>query len=90
MRVDNSMQFGTPAIEVQAGQPLQLTLENDGGQVHDFSLSDGVSQPVKIEAAGGQTTSGVFTINQPGTYAFVCSQPSHALLGMKGTIVAHG
>ena len=88
MRVDNSMQFATPALEVQAGQPLELTLENVGGMPHDFTLSDGVSQPVKIEAKGGETSSGTFTIDKPGTYAFVCSQPAHALAGMRGTIIA--
>ena len=88
MRVDNSMQFGTPALEVQAGQPLELTLENVGGMPHDFTLSDGVSQPVKIEAKGGETSSGTFTIDRPGTYTFVCSQPAHALAGMRGTLIA--
>jgi plastocyanin len=88
MRVDNSMQFGTPALEVQAGQPLEFTLENVGGMPHDFTLSDGVSEPVKIEAKGGETSSGTFTIDRPGTYTFVCSQPAHALAGMRGTIIA--
>ena len=88
MRVDNSMQFGTPALEVQAGQPLELTLENVGGMPHDFTLSDGVSEPVKIEAKGGETSSGTFTIDRPGTYTFVCSQPAHALAGMRGTLIA--
>src|SRR5919205_343671 len=64
MRVDNSMQFATPALEVQAGRPLELTLENVGGMPHDFTLGDGVSRPVKIEAKGGETSSGTFTIDQ--------------------------
>lgn len=90
MRVDNSMQFATPSLAVQAGQPVQLTLENTGDMPHDFTLSDGVTQPVKIEAAGGQTASGSFIIAQPGTYSFVCSQPGHALMGMRGTITVRG
>jgi plastocyanin len=87
MRVDNTMKFGTPAISVEAGQPVELTLENVGGMPHDFTLSDGVAQPVKIEAAGGQTAQGSFAIDKPGTYQFVCSQPAHAMAGMRGTIV---
>src|SRR5262245_59932139 len=82
MRVDNTMQFGTPSIAVAAGQPLELSLENVGSMEHDFTLSDGVAQQVKIEAAGGQTASDTFTIDKPGTYQFVCGQPGHALAGM--------
>jgi len=88
MRVDNTMQFATATLEVQAGQPLELTVENVGGMAHDFSLSEGVAQPVRIEAAGGQTAGATFTIDKPGTYTFVCSQPAHALAGMRGTIIA--
>jgi len=87
MRVDNTMQFATPTLAVRAGQPLDLSLENVGDMPHDFTLSDGVAEPIKIEAAGGQTAHGTFEIDKPGTYQFVCSQPAHALSGMRGTIV---
>jgi plastocyanin len=88
LRVDNSMSFANTALAVQVGAPLELTLENAGGMTHDFSLSDGVVQPIKIEAAGGETAHGTFVIDRAGTYQFVCSQPAHALAGMRGTIVA--
>ena len=88
MRVDNTMHFGTPSIAVQAGQPLELTLENVGDAPHDFSLSDGVAQPIKIEAAGGQSAHATLLVMRPGTFQFVCNQPGHALAGMRGTIVA--
>jgi len=55
---------------------------------HDFSLTDGVAQPVKITATGGQSASGTFTIEKPGTYSFDCSMPGHAAAGMRGTIAA--
>ena len=82
------MQFANTVLDVNVGEPVELTLENAGSMTHDFSLSDGVAQPVKIEAAGDQTAHGTFTIERPGTYEFVCSQPGHALAGMRGTIVA--
>jgi uncharacterized cupredoxin-like copper-binding protein len=88
MRVDNTMQFGTRALAVKAGQPLELTLENVGGMPHDFSISQGAAEPVKIEAQPGESARGAFTIDKPGTYEFVCNQPAHALAGMRGTIVA--
>jgi plastocyanin len=87
VRVDNSMQFSPAALAVQAGQPLELTLENVGDMTHDLSLSDGIGQPVKIEAAGGHSATARVIFQQPGTYTFTCSQPAHALAGMKGTAV---
>ena len=65
-----------------------LTLSNTGQTVHDWSLTQGAEQPVKISAAGGQSASGTFTIDRPGTYTFICSQPGHEAGGMKGTLTA--
>lgn len=84
--VGNSMQFAPASIVVRAGQPVELTLRNGGGLPHDFALAEGVSRPVKLEAQGGQTARGTFTIDTPGTYAFACTVPGHAAAGMRGTI----
>src|SRR5262249_56722297 len=86
--VGNAMQFAPAALVVRAGQPVELTLRNGGAIPHDFTLAGGASGPVKIEAQGGQTARGTFTIDTPGTYAFVCSAPGHAAAGMRGTITA--
>jgi nitrite reductase (NO-forming) len=86
MTVANSMQFAPPSLELRSGQPVELTLRNGGGMPHDFTLANGAARPVKIEAAGGQTAHDTFTIDTPGTYAFVCSVPGHAAAGMRGTI----
>jgi uncharacterized cupredoxin-like copper-binding protein len=84
----NSMSFEPAAIRVRAGQPVELTLRNDGQMPHDFTLGEGVAQPVKITANGGQSATGTFTLDKPGTYTFECSVPGHALAGMRGTITA--
>jgi nitrite reductase (NO-forming) len=86
--VGNSMHFAPPSLVVRAGQPVELTLRNGGGIPHDFALAEGASSPVKIEAQGGQTARGTFTIDTPGTYAFVCTVPGHADAGMRGTLTA--
>jgi len=86
--VGNAMQFAPASMVVRAGQPVELTLRNGGGLPHDFALAEGVSSPVKIEAQGGRTARGTFTIDAPGTYAFVCTVPGHAAAGMRGTITA--
>ena len=86
--VGSAMQFAPSSLVVRAGQPVELTLRNGGGIPHDVTLAEGASHPVKIEAPAGQTARGTFTIDSPGTYAFVCSVPGHAAAGMRGTITA--
>ncbi len=88
LKVGNSMSFEPSSIVVRAGQPVELTLSDDGVLPHDFTLSEGVPEPVKIGVAGGQTAQATFTLDRPGTYAFICSVPGHAMAGMRGTITA--
>jgi len=83
----DTLKFDPTALNAKAGQPIQLTLDNSSGQlVHDFNLTQGVSQPVTITAQPGQKANGTFTIDKPGTYTYVCSQPGHEQAGMKGTL----
>ena len=85
---NDAMRFEPNVITVRAGHPVELTLKNDGTNDHDFALSEGVGQPVKIVVKGGQSASSTFTLDKPGTYSFTCSQFGHAGAGMKGTIEA--
>jgi nitrite reductase (NO-forming) len=88
IKVGNSMHFDPAAFEVQAGQPIEIVLQNDGLLPHNFVLAQGVQTPVKIDARGGVTTSATFTLDRPGTYPFICSVPGHEAAGMRGTITA--
>ena len=49
----DAMRFEPNVITVHAGQPVELTLTNDGSSDHDFTLSEGVAEPVKIVVKGG-------------------------------------
>jgi uncharacterized cupredoxin-like copper-binding protein len=84
----DAMRFEPNAITVRAGEPVELTLTNDGSSDHDFALSEGVAQPVKVVVKGGQSATSTFTLDRPGTYNFTCSQFGHAGAGMRGTITA--
>lgn len=75
-------QFSPNAFTVNAGQPFTIELTAVDAE-HDLSVR-GVDGHVHVLA--GQTVSGGFQIDQPGTYEFVCDQPGHADAGMKGTI----
>jgi uncharacterized cupredoxin-like copper-binding protein len=83
---DHGMKFQPSAVGVRAGQPLDLTLRNSDESEHDLTLNEGVAEPVKLTANGGETTSWTVTFETQGTYKFECSIPGHALLGMRGTI----
>ena len=82
----DTMKFDPPTLSAKAGQPIQVTLDNSGQLVHDFSVTEGVSQPVKTIAQPGQKAVTTFTIDKPGTYTYFCSQPGHEEAGMKGTL----
>jgi uncharacterized cupredoxin-like copper-binding protein len=84
----DDMKFEPAAISLRAAQPLELTLRNAGQMPHDFTLSEGAAQPVKLAVNGGEITSDTFVTDKPGTFTFECSMPGHALAGMRGTITA--
>jgi nitrite reductase (NO-forming) len=88
VKAHDTMRFDPPTISVPVGQPVQVTLANDGTLIHDLVFGEGVAQPVKIEANGKTSVSATLTIAQPGTYTYICAQPGHEAAGMKGTIVA--
>jgi nitrite reductase (NO-forming) len=82
----DTMKFDPPTLSAKAGQPIQVTFDNTGALVHDFSISEGVAQPVKSIAQPGQKAVATFTIDTPGAYTYFCSQPGHEQAGMKGTL----
>ena len=88
VQATDALKFEPSTITVKAGQPVQLTLSNTGQMQHDWSLDQGATQPVKIVANAGQSATGTFTIQKPGTYTFICSVPGHAAAGMQGTLIA--
>jgi len=73
-------------ITVRAGQPLQVTFENGGEILHDFTAQQGLARPITILEEGGQSATATITYDKPGRYKFFCSQPGHDQLGMHGTI----
>jgi uncharacterized cupredoxin-like copper-binding protein len=85
---NSGVRFEPSTMVVRAGQPVELTLRNDSELPHDFVLSEGVRQPIKVAAARGQSAVGTFTFDRPGTFTFVCSEPGHEFAGMKGAITA--
>ncbi len=80
------MKFEPATLTVRAGHPVQVSFENAGQTIHDFTLKEGVAQPARAVAQGRQSASVTFTVDRPGTYTFICEQPGHEAAGMKGTL----
>jgi uncharacterized cupredoxin-like copper-binding protein len=92
--------FGPTKIEVLAGQPVKITLQNTGLIDHDWVVRDlrdesghsagsdhGPDSPVHVHAKAGQRASVQFTTKQAGTYRVVCTEPGHEQAGMVGQLI---
>ncbi|MCM8748065.1 cupredoxin domain-containing protein [Thermomicrobiaceae bacterium CFH 74404] len=76
--------FEPAAIQVQAGRPITVILENQGAVEHEFEVH-GVD--FHLHAGPGQTVKGSLTIATPGTYDVTCEIPGHKEAGMAGELV---
>ncbi len=82
----DDFRFAPSTLTLKAGQPTQVTFENDGQILHDFTAQQGLGKAVLIPAEGQKSATAVVTYERAGTYKFFCSQPGHDELGMHGTI----
>ena len=82
----DDFRFNPSTVTVKAGQPLEVTFQNGGEILHDFTVQEGLAKPVVITENAGKSGTATLTYAKPGTYKFFCSQPGHDQLGMHGTI----
>ena len=79
------MVFSPSTVEVTAGQPVRLTLRNNGVVEHNWQTQIG-AEAVVVTARPRQSASTTFTPQTPGTYKVICSVPGHEQAGMVGTL----
>ena len=72
--------------EVAVGQPVKLTLKNNGVVEHNWRAQVGSDAPM-VTARPKQSASTTFTPQTAGTFKFVCTMPGHEQSGMVGTLV---
>lgn len=77
--------FDPSQVEVDAGQPIKITLINGGVVEHDFAV-EGMTMNFPV-AQPGQTVDHTVTFT-PGSYVFYCTIAGHREAGMEGTLVA--
>jgi plastocyanin len=82
----DALRFDPATVTVKTGQPLQVTFQNSGQIMHDFTVQEGPATPVVITEDGGKSGTATMTFDKPGTCKFFCSPPGHDAAGMHGTI----
>ena len=80
------MAFSPATVEVPAGQPVRLTLKNNGAVEHNWQAQVG-TETILVTARPRQSASTTFTPQTPGTYKVICSVPGHEQAGMVGTLI---
>jgi len=76
--------FSPTEVIVPLGEPVNLTLVNQGAVFHDLTVAE---LGVRVVAAPGQSTTVGVLADRAGTFDMVCSYPGHADLGMTGLMV---
>ena len=74
--------FGNMPKSVAPGTH-KFTLVNKGGEEHDLKLAGKKTKILKT----GQRASITVALKRGKTYAYLCTLPGHAALGMKGKVV---
>jgi plastocyanin len=75
--------FALEPGDIGAG-PTTFNLKNDGDAPHNFAVQgEGVEQSTSV-IQGGESASVTLDL-KPGTYAYLCTVPGHAQLGMEGS-----
>lgn len=71
--------FEPATLELTAGEPVNVTVVNDGGILHDFTLEEA---GVHVNVEPGQSATTAVTVDEPGSYQAICTVPGHEDAGM--------
>jgi len=73
------LDFEPASLEVVAGEPVNVTVVNDGELLHDFTLE---AADVHLNVEPGETKTTSLTITEPGRHEAKCTVAGHAESGM--------
>ena len=76
--------FDMPSFEVQAGEPVNIMLINDGALEHELKIEE---FDFHVHTMPGETAMAGFMPTETGTFQFVCDVPGHFDLGMFGELL---
>lgn len=75
--------FEPDELRAEAGRTVNITFENRGMMFHTLTIGE---LDFELRAEAGESASGGLTVEEPGTYSFICTVPGHAEAGMRGTL----
>lgn len=83
------LRFEPRRIEVRAGVPTRIELENTGVAEHTLVVKtpDGGQDWVHLHVPAGVTEGATYQLDEPGTYPVLCTIPGHTEGGMIGELV---
>src|SRR5881275_2686436 len=61
----HDFRFSPSTITVKAGQPLEVTFQNGGEILHDFTVQQGLAKPLVITEDGGKSGTATVTYDKP-------------------------
>jgi uncharacterized cupredoxin-like copper-binding protein len=76
--------FQPESIDAVAGEPINVTVTNEGEALHDFTLEQA---DIHVNVAAGETKETSLTIDESGTYKAICTVPGHEESGMTVQVV---
>jgi uncharacterized cupredoxin-like copper-binding protein len=76
--------FEPKSLQLPAGQPVTLVLDNKGQLAHDVSIP---GLGVHLTAPAGKSASQTVNATRDGTFEFICSIPGHKEAGMQGSVM---
>jgi len=81
--------FEPRRLELRAGQPTRIELQNDGALEHALVVKtpDGSDDWIHLHAPAHGEDAGTFRLDRPGTYPLLCTIPGHTEAGMAGQLV---
>jgi len=83
--VGKEFEFEPSKVTVDAGETVTIKFKNKGVMSHNITFKNIDAKTKTIQS--GNTTTIEVTIDEPGTYDFVCSVPGHSQAGMRGQLV---
>ena len=83
------LRFEPKRIEVRAGVPTRIELENTGVVEHSLVVKtpDGAQDWVHLHVPPGATEAATYQLDEPGTYPVLCTIPGHTEGGMIAELV---
>jgi plastocyanin len=89
IRAFDQLRFEPQRIEVRAGIPTRIELENTGAAEHSLVVKtpDGEQDWVHLHVLPGASAAATYQFDEPGTYLVLCTITGHTEGGMNGELV---